>query len=133
MDFELKTLTLQQATDVAADALIVLWPDGADADADADTDLAQWARAAVADADIEQAVGSVLLAHRLPGVQARKVALVRSGDGSPAATRKAVLAAVAALKLGGARQLLFWAGDIGAGALAALLQATADASYSYTH
>ena len=134
MDFELKTLTLQQATDVAADALIVLWPDGADADADAaHTDLAQWARAAVADADIEQAAGSVLLAHRLPGVQARKVALVRSGDGSPAATRKAVLAAVAALKLGGARQLLFWAGDIGAGALAALLQATADASYSYTH
>ncbi|KJS67615.1 MAG: cytosol aminopeptidase [Comamonadaceae bacterium BICA1-1] len=155
MDFELKTLTLQQAASVAADALIVLWPDGADVEgaaagavaatvkeakvnrgsasaAAAGTDLAQWARAAVADADIEQALGSVLLAHRLPGVQARKVALVRSGDASPAATRKAVLAAVAALKLGGARQLLLWAGDVSAGALAALLQATADASYSYT-
>jgi len=133
MDFELKTLTLPQATDVAADALILLWPDRADADADANTDLAQWARAAVADADIEQAVGSLLLAHRLPGVQARKVALVRSGDGSPAATRKAVLAAMAALKLGSAQRLLLWAGDVSAGALAALLQATAEASYSYTH
>ncbi len=154
MDFELKTLTLQQAARVAADALIVLWPDSADADADADadaaaaaaadadaaaaaaaacTDLAQWARAAVADADIDQAVGSVLLAHRLPGVQARKVALVRSGDASPAATRKAVLAAMAALKLGSAQRLLLWAGQPSSAALAALLQATAEASYSYTH
>ena len=161
MDFELKTLTLQQAARVAADALIVLWPDAAGAlDAAqpakpsrskaapsepahseaapseagySEAALAQWARAAVADADIDPAVGSVLLAHRLPGVQARKVALVRSGDASPSATRKAVLAAVAALKLGSAQQLLIWAGSPSAGALAALVQATAEASYCYTH
>jgi len=140
MDFELKTLTLPQAASAAADALIVLWPDSADgaeaADSElvpADAALAQWARAAVADADLEQTPGSVLLAHRLPGVQARKVALVRSGDASPAATRKAVLAALAALKLGSAKQLLLWAGAVDAAALAALLQASAEASYSYTH
>jgi leucyl aminopeptidase len=148
MDFELQSLHLSQAATLEADALVLLWPDAADpaktgnaANAAAngtarpvasDDSLTNWARAAVAQVDIEPALGSVLLAHRLPGVQARKVALVRSGDGSPAATRKAVLAALAALKLAGAKRLLLWAGEVGAGALAALVQASAEASYSYT-
>ena len=135
MDFELKSLHVSQVATQEADALIVLWPDAADAvtaSAAPDDALMRWATAAVADADIEKAPGSLLLAHRLPGVQAAKVALVRSGDASPAATRKAVLAAVGALKLGSNKRLLLWAGEVSAGALAALLQATADASYCYT-
>jgi len=90
MDFELQSLHLSQAATLEADALVLLWPDaagpakaeyvakaaasGAAPPVPSDDPLTRWARAAVAQADIEPALGSVLLAHRLPGVQARKVA-----------------------------------------------------------
>lgn len=133
MDFELKSLTPHQAASQTADALLCLWPDSADqAAATVGDPLTLWARAAVADKDIDTTSGSVLLAHRLPGVQPRKVALARCGDGSASATRKAVIAAVAALKLDAAQKLVLLAGNASAAAVSMAVQAVADATYRYT-
>lgn len=133
MDFELKSLSPHQAAGTAADALILLWPDSADQSPPSPGDaLTLWARAAVAERDIDAAPGSTLLAHRLPSVQPRKVALVRTGEGSALATRKAVSAALGALKLDGAKKLLILAGAASAGAVAATVQAVAEATYRYT-
>ena len=133
MDFELKSLTPHQAAGMAADALVVLWPDSADEHRPAvDDPLTLWAWGAVTDQDIDKSAGSCLLAHRLPGVQPRRLALVRSGDGSAAATRKAVSAAVGALKLDGAKRLVVLAGPASASAVAIIVQAVADATYRYT-
>lgn len=133
MDFELKSLSPHQAAGLAADALIFLWPDSADQAPPMPGDaLTLWARGAVADHDIDSAAGSTLLAHRLPGVQPRRLALVRTGEGSAQATRKAIAAAMAALKLDGGKKLLIVAGAASAGAVAAAVQAVAESSYRYT-
>ena len=133
MDFELKSLTPHQAASTVADALLFLWPDSADqAPLTPGDALTLWARGAVTDHDIDSAPGSTLLAHRLPGVQPRKVALVRTGDGSALATSKAVASALAALKLDSAKKLLILAGAASAGAVSATLQAVADSTYRYT-
>ncbi len=132
MDFELKTLTSHQAASMAADALILLWPDRADEAAGGiDDPLTLWARGAVADKDIEPAAGSCLLAHRLPGVQPRRLALARAGDGSAAAVRKAVLAALKALPQDALKRLVLLAGNITAPAVSAAVQAVSEASYRY--
>ena len=133
MDFELKSLTPHQAASQAADALMLLWPDAADDLKPAvDDPLTLWARGAIADKDIDTAVGSCLAAHRLPGVQPRKVVLVRTGDGSPLSTRKAVVAASSALKLDGARKLVVMAGNCSASSVSVGVQAVAEAIYRYT-
>jgi leucyl aminopeptidase len=133
MDFELKSLSPHQAAGQSADALLWLWPDAADGVRPAvDDPLTLWALGAVADGDLEPGVGSHLAAHRLPGVQPRRVVLARTGSGSAAATRKAVLAAASALKLQGARKLLVWAGACDPAAVKAAVQAVADAAYVYT-
>jgi len=107
MDFELKSLTLHQTASTVADALLLLWPDAADQARPAvDDPLTVWARGAVADGDIEAGAGQCLPAHRLPGVKPRRVVLVRTGDGSAAAVRKAVAAGMAALKAGQPRTLI---------------------------
>jgi len=132
MDFELKTLSLHQAANASADALMLLWPDAADEPRPAvDDPLTLWARQAVADQDLDSAAGSCLLAHRLPGIQARKLVLVRTGSGSAQATRKAVVAAAQALKLERAKKLLVVAGTASASAVGAAVAAVADATYRY--
>lgn len=132
MDFELKTLTLHQAAGLAADALILLWSDRAGQTSAGPGDpLTLWARGAVADKDIESAVGSCLLAHRLPGVQPRRLALVRTGEGSGASIRKAVTAAMKALAGDAVKRLVLVAGDAEAAAVSAAVQAVAETSYRY--
>ncbi len=133
MDFELKSLTLHQTASTVADALLLLWPDAADQARPAvDDPLTVWARGAVADGDIEAGAGQCLPAHRLPGVKPRRVVLVRTGDGSAAAVRKAVAAGMAALKAGQPRTLIVQAAAAGGSAVASVVQAVAEASYVYT-
>jgi leucyl aminopeptidase len=133
MDFELKSLTPHQAAGLAADALVFLWPDSMDQAPPTPGDaLTLWARGAIADRDIDAAVGSALLAHRLPSIQPRKVVMVRAGVGSAQATRQAVTSALGALKLDGAKKLLIVAGAASAGAVAAVVQAVAESTYRYT-
>jgi leucyl aminopeptidase len=133
MDFELKSLTPHQTASTVADALLVLWPDTADQAAPTlDDPLTVWARGAVADGDLAAGAGQCLAAHRLPGIKPRRVVLARCGDGSPAQARKAVQAAWGLLKSGQPKTLLVLAGGASGAAVAAAVQALADAAYVYT-
>ncbi|WP_058615388.1 leucyl aminopeptidase [Tepidimonas taiwanensis] len=134
MDFRLQTLTPHEAASLDADALILLWPDAWDrADAARADVLTVWGRQALADGDVGAEPGKWLAAHRLPGVRPRRVVLVRCGDGSAAAVRKATAAAWAALE-GAApvRSLVLWVGDLPAAALSATVLALAAVTYRYT-
>ena len=132
MDFELQDLGGSQASALAVDAWVVLWPDASGTAATEGDPLHDWAQDAVAQHDIEAEVGKCLVAHRLPGVQARRVVLVRTGAQSPAQVRKAVTAAWAALKSPAPARLGLYLGAVTGPALQAAVQALSDASYSYT-
>ena len=68
-------------------------------------------------------------------MQAARVVLVRAGDSSPAAVRKAVAAAVASLKQSNVQKmaLLLSLVEPSSDAVCAAVQACAEASYVYTH
>lgn len=133
MDFELKSLSPEQAAALAVDALLVLVPEklvttplgGA---------LVTLASDAAAQGDLEAGLGKTLSCYRVPGIQASRVVLVRAGDSSASAVRKAIAAGLASLKqpnikkLGLVLSLL----DNNSGAVRAAVQACADASYTYT-
>lgn len=100
MNFELQSLSLSQAANLAADALILLWPDNAVAAKPSQTaadPLSHWVHEVLAAKDLEEGAGQCLPAHRLPGVKARRVVLVRTGDSSAPQVRKAVAAAMGLL------------------------------------
>jgi leucyl aminopeptidase len=134
MDFELKSLTPAQAAALAVDALVVLIPDKLP-----DTKSGSPLEALMADAGrqgaLEPGVGKTLACFQVAGVKAPRVVLVRAADGAPMAVRKAVTAAVGALKLPGVHKigLLLSLVEPGAEAVSAAVQACADASYVYTH
>ncbi|WP_334134115.1 leucyl aminopeptidase [Tepidimonas sp.] len=134
MDFELCTLTPHAAASHDADALILLWPDAADrADPALADPLTLWARQAIADGDLAADAGQWVAAYRLPGVRARRLVLVRCGDGGARRVRQAVAGAWAALKAGGpAGTLLLQLGALPPVAVAAAVQAIAQVSYRYT-
>ncbi len=133
MNFELKTHSLQHCADLAVDALIVLWPDTRATGVPLPTGaLAQWARDAIDHKDLEEGVGKTLLGYRIAASRARRVVLARCGDGSPAQVRKAVLAAMGAVKAHAPKSLCVSAGALGSAAIGAAVQAVADASYVYT-
>ncbi|WP_439113171.1 leucyl aminopeptidase [Hydrogenophaga sp.] len=133
MDFELKSLSPEQAASMAADALLVLVPDNLSATPLAGA-LATLTSEAASKGDLEAGLGKTLSCYRVPGIKARRVVLVRAGDGSGSAVRKAVAAGLASLKqpnikkLGLVLSLL----DHNSGAVRAAVQACADASYTYT-
>jgi leucyl aminopeptidase len=133
MNFELKSQGLAQLNEVAADALLVLCtatpPMSAAANGNA---LTLWVQEAIASGDLGTEAGKFLASYRLPGVKARRVLLVQTGNGSPANTRKAVTAAVASLKGSPSKHLLVCAEDASASAIAAVVQAVAEATYTYT-
>lgn len=130
MNVELKTLSLPQAAQFPADALLVLLPDeskGADA-------LLKPAQQAAAAGHFEAGVGKLLSSYGVPGVQAARVTWVRCGKGDAAAVRKAVAAAAGALKGSGIAHLAVVASllSLDDDGLAALIQAVAEASYVFT-
>ena len=133
MDFELKSLSPEQAAALVADALLVLVPDALSATPQAGA-LANLAAEAAAKGDLEAGLGKMLSCYRVPGIKAGRVVLVRAGNGSAASVRKAVASGMASLKqpnikkMGLVLNLLDDSGD----AVGAAVQACADASYVYT-
>ncbi|MDO5087445.1 MAG: leucyl aminopeptidase [Comamonadaceae bacterium] len=131
MDFELKTLRLPQAATAKADALVLLagegfTPEGEDA-------LSALLDHASAAGDFKPEAGKLLPCYSAQGLATRRVLLAGTGDGSPAAVRKAVTAALGALGKGPAREAtLCFATPPSPAALRAAVLAAADACYVYT-
>ncbi|MDP2021893.1 MAG: M17 family peptidase N-terminal domain-containing protein, partial [Hydrogenophaga sp.] len=134
MDFELKSLSHQQAARLPVDALLVLVPDGADVSGTADAALVSLIREANRRGDLEPGVGKALSCYRPQDIKASWVVLVRSGDGSASAVRKAVLAGMALLKQPGVKKLglLLSLLDQDALAVRVAMMACADATYCFT-
>ncbi len=134
MDFELKSVSLAEAASWSADALVVLVSDSP-ASAASDSPLAALIAQAHGSGALESGVAKLLSAYQVSGVQAARVLLVRAGDGSPSSVRKAVAAAVGALKQPGIQKIALMLGLIepDGDAVSAAVQACAEASYVYTH
>ncbi len=134
MDFELKSLLPAEAAALPCDALLVLVPEALAPEL-APGSLHELLAAVMRDGDLEPGVGKTLACYRVAGIQASRVLLVRAGDATPAAVRKAVAAGVAQLKQPGVKKiaLLLSLIDADGAAVRAAMQACAEASYSYTH
>jgi leucyl aminopeptidase len=129
MDFQLKTLAIAKAAAEKADALIVLAASGAPASKDALSTLIAQARKA---GDLPDKAGKLLALYRVDGIAAPHLILASLGDGKPASVRRAVGAAIAAVK--GAqpkRVVIVSTAALDAAALAGVVLAAADASYVY--
>ncbi len=130
MDFELKTLRLAEAAASKTPALVVLVADSHESGTDALSALIDRARASE---DFKTEAGAVLHSYGAARVAAERVVLAGIGDGAAPKVRKAVAAAVAALKGSPAKALtLCFAQPADAGALRAAVLALADACYVYT-
>ena len=95
MDFELKTLPLDQIHTEVCDALLVLV--GAEFKPGPNI-VGRLIANALSGNDLETKTGSMLSAYRLTGIAARRVVMVGVGDGAPRSIRAGVTAAVASLK-----------------------------------
>ncbi|MDP2264218.1 MAG: leucyl aminopeptidase [Hydrogenophaga sp.] len=133
MDFELKSLSAEQAAALSADALLVLVPEVASATA-IKGPLATLIEQATTSGDLETGVGKSLSCYRVTGVKSARVILVGAGDGTPAAVRKAVAAGMGLLKQPGLKRLVLWLGALSMepAGVSAAVQACAEASYVYT-
>ena len=130
MDLELRPLRLAEVAAGKTPALIVLVADGFEPGDDALSALIERARGSE---DFKTEAGSVLASYGAVRVAAERVVLAGVGDGSAAKVRKAVGAAVGALKGSPAKALtLCFAQPADEGALRAAALALADACYVYT-
>ena len=130
MHLELRPLRLAEAAAGKTPALIVLVADGFEPGDDALSALIERARGSE---DFKTEAGSVLSSYGAARVAAERVVLAGVGDGSAAKVRKAVGAAVGALKGSPAKALtLCFAQSADEGALRAATLALADACYVYT-
>jgi leucyl aminopeptidase len=133
MDFKTQVTGAAGLAGVAADALLVLLasaavPEGLDAP------LAEMLAAAAKDGDFAFKAGKTLYAYRLAGVKATRVVFAHVGDGTNKPLRKAVAAALALLKDGGAARLavtLAGAAEWTAAQAETLATAVAEATYLY--
>lgn len=130
MNFQLKPLTLAQASSFKTDALVVLVPSTLPRDSSAlGTLIAQ----AVRCGDLDLAKPAKMLSMwRVPGIVASRLVLVTLGDGQPKHWRQAVTAAMGALKSAQAKDLALVLPSSSTEQVCALAQAVADASYVYT-
>jgi leucyl aminopeptidase len=133
MDFELKSLSPSQATQLSCDALLVLVPD-AKPTAEAKDALSQLVAQASKAGDLEPGVGKLLACYRPEGFKAPRVNLIRAGDGSAASVRKAVAAGVGTLRQPGIQRLglVLSLLDVNDVAVRVAMQAVADATYTFT-
>jgi leucyl aminopeptidase len=134
MDFELTRVSLSEAAKWSADALVVLVTESPSL-GKVDSPLATLIAQAHKSGALESGAAKLLAAYQVDGVRAARVLLVRAGDGSPAAVRKAVGAAVASLKQPDVKKLVLLLSLIepSSDAVCAAVQACAEASYVYTH
>ena len=134
MDFELKSLSLAQADKLAVDALLVLLPDTPALSSEAPSALQALAQSVLKQGDLEPGLAKALMCYRPADIKATRVVLVRAGDGSPSAVRKAVLGAMALVKSAGMKKLGVLLGllESETAAVRAAMLACADATYVYT-
>ena len=127
MNFELKSLTLSQAAATPCDALVVVWPEQPAAGTDSGP-LAERVRQEAAGAHWESGVAKLWASHGQAVAKAARLVLVRAGDGTPASVRKAVAAALGALKAPGVKKVVLSLAALPykAGVVQAALTAAAD-------
>ncbi len=134
MDFKTLTPGSGGLAAVATDALLVLVP-SAEAAAALDKPLADELARAQRDGDFACKGGQVLYAHRVAGAKAARVVFAHLADDSAKAFRKAAMAALAAVKGGGARSAVVavaGAQQPGAAHAEALVMAATEAAYVYS-
>ena len=130
MDFQLKSLRLAEAAADKTPALIVLVADGFSGGDDALSALIQRASAS---GDFKTEAGTLLSSFGAARVSAGRVVLAGIGDGSAPKVRKAVGAAVAALRGSPAKSVtLCFAQATDAGGVCAATLAVGDACYVYS-
>ncbi|HQR85577.1 MAG: leucyl aminopeptidase [Burkholderiales bacterium 35-55-47] len=129
MNFELKTLDLHTAAAHKTDALIILV---SAKDKPTKSVLAQLISDARKSGDLDESPAKLLTVWQPQGVSATRVVLVSCADGSAAHVRKAVTAAVGAVKAAKPAHLTVCLADAADQRLQAAAQAVADASYVYT-
>ena len=129
MNFDLKPLDFQAASRQKTDALIVLVPEYFKPAKDA---LSLLIAQAQKSQDFAHSAGKTLSVWQPNGVQASRVVLASIGDGSPKSVRKAVMAAVNAVKTTPTQHLTICLPEAGGQRLVAAAQAVSDAAYVYT-
>ena len=129
MNFELKTLDLHTAAAHKTDALIILV---SAKDKPTKSGLAQLISDARKSGDLDDSPAKLLTIWQPQGVSASRVVLVSCADGTAAQVRKAVTAAVNAVKAAKPAHLTVCLADAADQRLQAAAQAVADASYVYT-
>ena len=130
MNFQLKSLTLAQATSCKTDALVVLVPSTIPRDNSA---LGTLITQAVRAGDLELGKSAKMLSMwRVPGIVASRLVLVTLGEGQPKHWRQAVTAAMGSLKSAQVKDLTLLLPSTQTEQVCALAQAVADASYVYT-
>ena len=129
MNFELKTLDLQAAASQKTDALIILVSGKDKTGKDAISQLITQARKT---GDLDDSPAKLLHIWQPQGVNAQRLVLVSSADGSAAHVRKAVTAGVAAVKAAKPAHITVCLADASEHRLQTAAQAVADASYVYT-
>ena len=130
MDFQLISLRLADAASHKTPALVVLVAEGFKPGSDA---LSALVRRATASGDFKTEAGKLLPSFAPERVAAERVVLAGIGDGTPAKARKAVMAALGALKGGPAKTVtVCFAQSAAPGAVAAAVTAAAEAAYMYT-
>lgn len=129
MDFELQPLRLADAATGKAPALVVLVADGFVAGDDA---LSALIARALGSGDFKTEAGAQLFVYGAADIAPPRVVLAGIGDGSAARVRKAVAAAMGAVRGSPAKALtLCFAQPTDAAALRAAVLTVADASYVY--
>jgi leucyl aminopeptidase len=132
MDFKTQVAGATGLAGVAADALLVLVA-GNTVPQTLSGPLAEVLNAAIKDGDFAFKAGQHLLARRVSGVKAARVAFVHAGDGSTKALRKALGVALALLKASNVQRVAVemagaaWTAD----QAEALVLAVSEASYIY--
>jgi len=132
MDFKTQVAGVAGLAGVASDALLVLVAAGTVPDT-LEAPLADVLQAAVKDGDFAFKPGQHLLARRVAGVKAPRVAFVHAGDGSVKALRKALAVSLALLKSSNVQRLsVVLAGARWTAGLAeALVLAISESTYTY--
>ena len=136
MDFELKPLTLDQASAVRTDALIVALPDTLPALQAGSNGVAllDWIAKVVAMGDLVPGVGKCVQSHLGAHCTADRLIVVRVGAGSPTNVRKGVSAGIALLKSTGSKKATLYLGLLPnqSEVISAAMLAAADGLYQYS-
>ena len=136
MDFELKPLTLDQATALRTDALVVVWPDQtSDMESGSGAKvLLEWISKITDMGDLPSGTGKFVQNHLGSQSVAARLVVVRAGQAHPADVRKAVAAGIGALKGSGSKKAVLYMGLVPdpERALPAAMLAAAEATYQYT-